>query len=44
MDYSIAHIIEFTDQWNTIKTIESNFTHQDKVENLVKSERSYIKL
>lgn len=38
MDHSIAHIIEFTDQWNEIKTIESNFTHQDKVESIVKSE------
>ena len=38
MDYSIAHIIEFTDQWKVLKTIESNFTHQDKVESLVKSE------
>jgi hypothetical protein len=38
MDYSIAHIIEFTDQWKELKTIESNFTHQDKVESLVKSE------
>ncbi|WP_269222737.1 MULTISPECIES: hypothetical protein [Flavobacterium] len=38
MDHSIAHIIEFTDQWKEAKTIESNFTHQDKVESLVKSE------
>jgi hypothetical protein len=38
MDNSIAHIIEFTDQWKELKTIESNFTHQDKVESLVKSE------
>jgi hypothetical protein len=38
MDHSIAHIIEFTDQWKELKTIESNFTHQDKVESLVKSE------
>jgi hypothetical protein len=38
MDHSIAHIIEFTDQWNELKTIESNFTHQDKVDSLVKSE------
>lgn len=38
MDHSIAHIIEFTDQWNELKTIESNFTHQDKVDSLTKSE------
>lgn len=38
MDHSIAHIIEFNDQWKELKTIESNFTHQDKVESLVKSE------
>jgi len=38
MDHSIAHIIEFTDQWKELKTIESNFTHLDKVESLVKSE------
>jgi hypothetical protein len=38
MDHSIAHIIEFTDQWNELKTIESNFTYQDKVDSLVKSE------
>lgn len=38
MDHSIAHIIEFTDQWNESKTIQSNFTHQDKVGSLAKSE------
>lgn len=38
MDHSIAHIIEFTDRWNELKTIESNFTHQDKVDSLTKSE------
>jgi hypothetical protein len=38
MDHSIAHVIEFTDQWNESRTIESNFTHQDKVGSLVKSE------
>jgi thioredoxin reductase len=38
MDHSIAHIIEFTDQWNELKTIQSNFTHLDKVESLIKSE------
>lgn len=38
MDHSIAHIIEFKDQWYELKTIESNFTHQDKVESLAKSE------
>ena len=36
MDHSIAHIIEFTDRWNELKTIESNFTHQDKVDSLNK--------
>ncbi|CAN1535375.1 hypothetical protein MCETHM1_01546 [Flavobacteriaceae bacterium] len=38
MDHSIAHIIEFDVQWKELKTIDSNFTHQDKVESLVKSE------
>lgn len=38
MDHSIAHIIVFTDQWDELKTIESNLTHQDKVNSLVKSE------
>jgi hypothetical protein len=38
MDHSIAHIIEFKDQWEELKTIESNFTHQDKVDSLIKSE------
>jgi hypothetical protein len=38
MDHSIAQIIEFTGQWNELKTIESNFTHQDKVDSLAKSE------
>jgi hypothetical protein len=38
MDHSIAHIIEFTDQWNESKTIESYFTHPDKVDSLSKSE------
>jgi hypothetical protein len=38
MDHSIAHIIEFKDQWNELKTIQSNFTHLDKVESLMKSE------
>lgn len=38
MDHSIAHIIEFTDQWKELKTIESNFTHQEKVDSLSKSE------
>jgi len=38
MDNSVAHIIEFTDQWNELKTIESNFSHLDKVESLAKSE------
>ena len=37
MDHSIAHIIEFKDQWYELKTIESNFTHQDKVESLAKT-------
>jgi hypothetical protein len=38
MDHSIAHIIEFKNQWEVLKTIESNFTHLDKVESLAKSE------
>ncbi|PZX92135.1 hypothetical protein DOS84_17295 [Flavobacterium aquariorum] len=38
MDHSIAHIIVFTDQWNELKTIESNFTHHDKANSLAKSE------
>ncbi|MBW4362263.1 hypothetical protein [Flavobacterium taihuense] len=38
MNHSIAHIIEFNDQWNELKTIESNFSHIDKVESLAKSE------
>jgi hypothetical protein len=38
MDHSIAHIITFTNKWKELKTIESNFTHQDKVDSLVKSE------
>jgi hypothetical protein len=38
MDHSIAHIIEFSDQWNELKTIESNFNYQDKVDSLAKSE------
>jgi hypothetical protein len=38
MDHSIAHIITFTNNWKELKTIESNFSHQDKVDSLVKSE------
>ena len=38
MNHSIAHIMEFKDQWNELKTIESNFSHLDKVESLAKSE------
>ncbi|WP_264564287.1 hypothetical protein [Flavobacterium sp. N3904] len=38
MDNSIAHIIEFTDQWEELQTIESNFTHQDRVSSQSKSE------
>jgi hypothetical protein len=38
MDHSIAHIITFTNKWEELKTIESNFTHQDKVDSLAKSE------
>lgn len=38
MDHSIAHIIEFMDQWKELKNIKSNFTHQDKVGSLTKSE------
>jgi hypothetical protein len=38
MDNSIAHIITFTNKWKELKTIESNFTHQDKVDSLAKSE------
>jgi hypothetical protein len=38
MDHSIAHIITFTNNWKELKTIESNFSHQDKLDSLVKSE------
>ncbi|PKB18906.1 hypothetical protein [Flavobacterium sp. 5] len=36
MDHSIAYIIEFSDQWNELKIIESNFKHLDKVISLAK--------
>ncbi len=38
MDHSIAHIMEFTSDPFEIKTIESKFSHQKKMESLVKSE------
>lgn len=38
MDHSIAHIITFNNNWKELKTIESNFLHQDKIDSLVKSE------
>jgi len=38
MDHSIAPLIEFTSNSFEIKTIESEFTHQDKAQALAKSE------
>lgn len=38
MDHSIAHIITFNKNWKELKTIKSNFLHQDKVDSLLKSE------
>ena len=38
MDHSSANIIEFNNESNELKTIESKFTHQEKEESLSKSE------
>jgi hypothetical protein len=38
MDHSIAYLMEFTSNPFEIKTIESNFSNEDKMEALVKSE------
>jgi nitrogenase subunit NifH len=38
MDHSNAHLIEYTAQPMTTKTIESQFTHQEKESSLGKSE------
>lgn len=38
MDHSIAHLMELTDKPFEIKTIESEFNHQDKEESLAKGE------
>lgn len=38
MDHSIAYIMEFTSNPFEIKTIESKFTHEKKMEALTKSE------
>ncbi|MDQ3194211.1 MAG: hypothetical protein M3P82_04335 [Bacteroidota bacterium] len=39
MDHSNAHLMEFTSDPIESKTIESEFTHQDKEQTLVKSEK-----
>jgi hypothetical protein len=38
MDHSIAHLMEFSNNPFEIKTIESNFTHQQKLDSLKKGE------
>lgn len=38
MDYSIAHLMEFSNNPFEVQTIESNFTHQEKMESLLKGE------
>jgi hypothetical protein len=38
MDHSSAHLTEFPENSLEMKTIESKFTHQEKVESLAKSE------
>lgn len=40
MDHSIAHLIELTSEPGEIKTVESTFTHQEKMRSLNKSESS----
>ena len=38
MDHSIAHLMEFSNNPFEVKTIESNFTHQEKMNSLQKGE------
>lgn len=38
MDHSIAHLMEYSTNPFEIKTIESNFTHQEKVNSFLKGE------
>jgi stalled ribosome rescue protein Dom34 len=38
MDHSIAHLMEYSNNPFEIKTIESNFTHQEKVNSFLKGE------
>lgn len=38
MDHSIAHLMEYSNNPFEIKTIESNFTHQAKVNSFLKGE------
>lgn len=38
MDHSIAHLMEYSNNPFEVKTIESNFTHQEKVNSLLKGE------
>lgn len=42
MDRSIAHVIEFTDQWNDLKIIQSNFNDQDKSEFLMHNKQQLL--
>ena len=42
MDYSIAHLMEYSNNPFEIKTIESNFTHQEKLNNLAKGEHHML--
>ncbi len=38
MDYSNAHLMEFSENPSEIETIESNFTHEEKEKKLAKGE------
>lgn len=38
MDHTIAHLMEYSNTPFEVKTIESNFTHQQKVSSLLKGE------
>lgn len=38
MDHSIAHLMEYSNKPFEIETIESRFTHEEKVKNLLKGE------
>ncbi|MDQ3019023.1 MAG: hypothetical protein M3R36_00380 [Bacteroidota bacterium] len=40
MDHSNAHLMEYTSDSIEIKTLESKFTHQEKEETIVKSEKT----